>query len=243
MGEKAASSHTGAMASDAKVFSAACDQAGIIQVEQPMELLDLSAVFSSLPLPKGNRVAIMTLGGGWGVVTTDLCADYGLEVPQLSEDIIGRLNRVLPPFWSHGNPVDIVGEGDPNIPRTCLEELLKWDGCDAVIHLGIHGKRVLVNAMIESILKTDPNMEEATANAFRDSMFQVEEDYARYVAELTQKYDKPVLGVSLLTDELSRTLYRYDNLDYKGVFFPSPERAVKALAGMTQYQAWVKTRN
>ena len=52
------------MASDTKVFDAACRQSGIIQVDQPMELLDLSAVFSSLPLPKGKRVAIMTLGGG-----------------------------------------------------------------------------------------------------------------------------------------------------------------------------------
>ncbi|MCK5349272.1 MAG: acetate--CoA ligase family protein, partial [Desulfobacula sp.] len=80
IGEKAAASHTGAMASDTKVFDAACRQSGIIQVNQPMELLDLSAVFSSLPLPKGNRVAIMTLGGGWGVITTDLCAEHGLEV-------------------------------------------------------------------------------------------------------------------------------------------------------------------
>ncbi|MCG8616998.1 MAG: acetate--CoA ligase family protein [Desulfobacterales bacterium] len=242
MGEKAASSHTGAMASDAKVFNSACTQAGIIQVEQPMELLDLSAVFSSLPLPKGNRVAIMTLGGGWGVVTTDLCAEHGLEVPQLSEDIIHRLNEILPDYWSHGNPVDIVGEGDPNIPKTCMEELLKWEGCDAVIHLGIHGKRVLVNSMIESILKTDPETDEASAGLFRDALFQFEEDYSRYVTELTEKYEKPVLGVSLLTDELSRTLYRYDNLEYKGVFFPSPERAVKALSGMVQYQAWLSKR-
>jgi len=66
LGERAASSHTGAMASDARVFEAACRQAGVIQVEQPMELLDLSAVFSSLPLPRGKRVAIMTLGGGGG---------------------------------------------------------------------------------------------------------------------------------------------------------------------------------
>ncbi len=242
MGEKAASSHTGAMASDAKVFNAACAQSGIIQVEQPMELLDLSAVFSSLPRPKGNRVAIMTLGGGWGVVTTDLCAEHGLEVPKLSDGIIGRLNKILPSFWSHGNPVDIVGEGDPNIPRVCMEELLKWDGCDAVIHLGIHGKRILVNAMIESILKTDPGTDEKTAKQFRDALFQVEEDYTKYVVELTQKYEKPVLGVSLLTDELSRTLYRYDNLDYKGVFFPSPERAVKALAGMVRYNQWLGSR-
>ncbi len=242
MGEQAAASHTGAMASDAKVFNAACDQAGIIQVEQPMELLDLSAVFSSLPLPKGNRVAIMTLGGGWGVVTTDLCYEHGLSVPQLSEGIIDRLNEVLPSFWSHGNPVDIVGEGDPNIPKTCLEELLKWDGCDAVIHLGIHGKRVLANAMIDSTLKTDPAMDETSASLFKDALLQFEEEYTRYVVELTQKYNKPVLGVSLLTDELSRTLYRFDNQEYKGVFFPSPERAVKALAGMVQYQSWLKNR-
>ena len=240
MGKKAASSHTGALASDARVFQAACRQAGVIQVEQPMELLDLSAVFSSLPLPKGNRVAIMTLGGGWGVITTDLCAEYGLKVPELSENIIERLNKILPSFWSHGNPVDIVGESDPNIPKTCIEELLKWDGCDAVIHLGIQGKRVLVNSMIKSILKTDPDIDEKSAMLYKEAILEFEEDYAKYIVELTQKYEKPVLGVSLLTDEISKTLYRYDNNPYKGVFFPSPERAVKALAGMCQYQQWQK---
>ncbi len=243
MGERAASSHTGAMASDAKVFEAACRQAGVIQVEQPMELLDLSAVFSSLPLPRGNRVAIMTLGGGWGVITTDLCADCGLEVPELSEDIIERLNKILPSFWSHGNPVDIVGEGDMNIPKTCMEELLKWDGCDAVIHLGIHGKRVLANNMIDSVVKTDPNIDEKSAALFKETVLAAEEDYAQYMVALTQKYEKPVLGVSLLTDETSRTLYRYENNPYKGVFFPSPERAVKSLAGMCQYNQWRKSHS
>ncbi|WP_035237116.1 acetate--CoA ligase family protein [Desulfobacter vibrioformis] len=238
-GEKAASSHTGAMASDAGVFNAACTQAGIIQVEQPMELLDLSVVFSSLPMPQGGRVAIMTLGGGWGVVTTDLCAEYGLGVPKLSGKIIERLNNCLPDFWSHGNPVDIVGEGDPEIPMICLEELLKWDGCDAVIHLGIHGRRILVNGMAKAVLKTDPGMTKETADMFMAGFLKEEEDYTRYVVEMTQKYGKPVVGVSLLTDELSRTLYRYDDLDYKGVFFPSPERAVKALAGMVRYRKWL----
>ncbi|MCP3943575.1 MAG: CoA-binding protein [Desulfobacteraceae bacterium] len=243
MGEKAAASHTGAMASDGRVFEAACRQAGVIQVEQPMELLDLSAVFSSLPLPKGKRVAIMTLGGGWGVITTDLCGDYGLEVPELSGDIVERLNKILPSFWSHGNPVDIVGEGDPDIPKTCMEELLKWDGCDAVIHLGIHGKRVLVNNMIDSVIKTDPNMDEKSASKFKKMLLKSEEEYVKYIVEMTHKYEKPVLGVSLLTDEISRTLYRYDNNPYKGVFFPSPERAVKALAGMWQYNKWRRTHS
>jgi len=243
MGERAASSHTGAMASDTKVFDAVCRQAGIIQVNQPMELLDLSAVFSSLPLPKGNRVAIMTLGGGWGVIATDLCADHGLEVPNLSKDIIERLNKILPPFWSHGNPVDIVGENDPHIPKTCLEELLKWDGCDAVIHLGIQGKRVLINSMIESVCKTDPDIDKAQAQFFKESILQFEEEYTQYVIKLTRKYEKPILGVSLLTDEISRTLYRRQGYDYKSVFFPSPERAVKALWGMCQYNAWRKSHS
>jgi acyl-CoA synthetase (NDP forming) len=239
-GEKAAQSHTGAMASDVKVFDAACRQSGIIQVDQPMELLDLSAVFSSLPLPRGKRVAIMTLGGGWGVITTDLCAEHGLEVPELPQDIIHRLDQILPPFWSHGNPVDIVGEGDPAIPKTCMEELLKWEGCDALIHLGIHGKRVLVNNMINSVLRTDPNVEKSQAKLFMDAILQFEDEYTKYVVKLTQTYQKPILGVSLLTDEISRTLYRCDGYDYKSVFFPSPERAVKALWGMCQYNDWRK---
>lgn len=244
VGERAASSHTGAMASDAGVFNAACTQAGIIQVEQPMELLDMSTVFSSLPMPKGGRVAIMTLGGGWGVVTTDLCSEYGLGVPQLSREIIERLNKSLPSFWSHCNPVDIVGERDPEIPMICLEELLKWDGCDAVIHLGIHGRRILFNAMAKAVLKTDPGITRETADIFMAGYIKEEEDYTRYIVEMTHKYNKPVIGVSLLTDERSRTLYPYDDLDYKGVFFPSPERAVKALAGMVRYRNWLdSTKN
>ncbi len=239
-GEKAASSHTGAMASDAKVFNAACRQAGIIQVDQPMELLDLSAVFSSLPLPKGKRVAIMTLGGGWGVITADLCAEHGLEVPELSSDIIKKLDTILPTYWSHGNPIDIVGENDPNIPKTCLEELLKWDGCDAVIHLGIHGKRVLINGMVESVRRADPDIDENQAQFLKDLILNFEDDYTRYTAKLTQKYNKPVLGVSLLTDEKSRILYRHEEYEYKTVFFPSLERAVKALSGMCTYNDWLE---
>jgi acyl-CoA synthetase (NDP forming) len=237
-GRQAAASHTGAMASDARVFDAACRQAGIVQVDQPMELLDLSAVFSSLPLPQGNRVAIMTLGGGWGVITTDLCAEHGLTVPPLTDDLVDRLNRVLPDFWSHGNPVDLVGDGNPDTPKICLEALLKWDGCDAVIHLGIHGRRVLVNNMAESIIKSDPSITRDQVDGFRQIILEIESDYIRYVVEMTHAYNKPVLGVSLLTDAVSKTLYRFDDLDHKGVFFASPERAVKALAGMYRYQQW-----
>ncbi len=238
LGEQAAASHTGAMASNARVFDAACRQAGIIQVSQPMELLELSSAFSSLPLPRGNRIGILTLGGGWGVITTDLCTEYGLEVPRLTPDIIDRMNAILPEFWSHANPVDIVGETDPSIPKACLEALLRWEGCDAVIHLGIHGQRILVDNMINSISKLDPSMTAKRAAAFRDSLLKQEEAYVAFVAELMQKYQKPVIGVSLLTDAESQSLYRFDGCDYKSLFFLSPEQGVKALASMSKYEAW-----
>jgi len=86
-GERAAASHTGALASNTRVFDAACRQAGVILASQPMDLLDFSAAFSSMPLPKSNRVAIMTLGGGWGVITADLCNEYGLVVPDLGPGV------------------------------------------------------------------------------------------------------------------------------------------------------------
>ncbi|THB75609.1 MAG: CoA-binding protein [Desulfobacteraceae bacterium] len=239
-GTQAASSHTGALASDTKVFEAACRQAGIIQVTQPIELLDLSAVFSSLPLPKGNRVAIMTLGGGWGVITTDLCEENNLVVPQLPQSMVTALDQILPDYWSRGNPVDIVGESDPSIPLNCMEALLKWDGCDAVIHLGIHGKRILVSKMMDSIMNTDPGYKPDQIDWFRQAIEQFEEEYTQRMIELTTRYDKPVLGVSLLTDADTRTLYRKPDSPYKAVYFPSPERAVKALQGMVSYSGWLE---
>ncbi|MBF0203995.1 MAG: acetate--CoA ligase family protein [Desulfamplus sp.] len=239
IGGKAAASHTGALASNAKVTASAFRQAGIIEVGQSMELLDLSAVFSSMPLPRGNRVAIMTLGGGWGVVTADLCSEYNLEVPILSPEIIETLNPLLPAYWSHANPVDIVGEGNPDIPKIAIEELLKWDGCDAVIHLGIHGKRIFVEKMVASIIKVDPAHSKESLDPLNTMLMAYENDYVSHVIKLTEKYNKPVLGVSLLTDHKSKTLYREEGCKYNGIFFPSPERAVKALSGMCRYSRWL----
>jgi acyl-CoA synthetase (NDP forming) len=238
-GNKAALSHTGAMASNAKIFSTALKQAGVIEVNQPMDLLDLSAVFSSLPLPKGNRVAIMTLGGGWGVVATDLCVENGLLIPELSDSIKTKLDAILPPFWSHANPVDIVGEREPEIPITASEELIKWDGCDALIHLGIHGQGILGQKMLKGLAKIDPSHSKKEIAAIDDLIVDMEKQYIDHIINLSEKYEKPIIGVSLLVDHKSKTLYRRESKKYKGVFFPTPERAVKALAGMCRYKEWL----
>jgi acyl-CoA synthetase (NDP forming) len=238
-GKRAAASHTGALTSDSRVFDAVCRQAGIVKVEQSMELLDLGAAFSSLPLPKGNRAAIMTLGGGWGVVAADLCSQFGLDVTELSTDIIKDIDKILPPYWSRSNPIDLVGERDPTLPRVVLELLLKWDGCDAVINLGFVGRRHVLKSHGESVLKADPTYSPEFIKKIHREFKKSEKDYIAQIIDLMEKYNKPVFGVSMLPDEKHQTVYPHKKHSLKGVFFPTPERAVGAFAKMVQYQKFL----
>ena len=239
-GIKAAASHTGALASNNRVFNAVCRQAGIVKVEKPMDLLDLSAAFSSIPLPAGNRVAIMTLGGGWGVVAADLCEAYGLTVPELDPGIIEAINQILPPYWSQANPIDLVGENDPSIPLTVLEALMKWDGCDAVINLGIMGRKHMVSRLADSVRQSDPSCPADFLEKINQSHAEFENRYIEHIVSLMERHPKPVLGVSMVKDETDYTVYTLENRKYKGLFFPTPEQAVKSLAKMYEYQRFCR---
>lgn len=239
-GAHAASSHTGAMASNIKVFDAACRQAGVIQVESPMDLLDLSAAFSSLPLPQGKRTAILTLGGGWGVVASDLCMENGLVVQPLSEQIISKINNWLPPFWSHANPVDLVAEMDTGIHLAIVEELLKWDECDAIIHMGIIGRKIMIKAVLESTIAVNKTYDQKYVDDSLGILKVYEQELINKTVQIMEKYNKPIIGVYLLADETARTVNEIDGSKYKGVVFPTPERAVKALAKMHSYSQWLK---
>ncbi len=237
-GHHAAVSHTGALASDAKVFNAAARQAGIVIAEQPIEMLDASAAFSSLPLPGGNRVAIMTLGGGWGVVTTDLCAENGLLIPHLTPALIESIDRVLPPYWSRSNPVDLVGEFDPQIPMFVLEQLSQWDGCDAVLHLGISGRISSLRKMIADVKNFDPDADQQFLATIPLLLEEFEKKFFAYTAHLMEKTGKPIIGVPLMQEENIHTVNDIEGSPYKAVSFLTPERAVKALSRMASYSRW-----
>ncbi len=238
-GSKAAASHTGALTSDSRVFDAVCRQTGIVKVDHPMDMLDLSAAFSSLPLPRGKRVGIMTLGGGWGVVASDLCARYNLTVPELPPELIKTIDGILPPYWSRANPIDLVGERDNQFPVLVLEELMKWDGCDIVLNLGIRGRRLSAKRLVETA-RIDPDYDQEFFDAVIKAMYDFEEQYIRHVVNMMEKYGKPVLGVNIVTDETEdKTIYKVEGSSYKGVFFPTPERAVKAVARMYGYQRFL----
>jgi len=238
-GNRAAASHTGAMAANIKLFNAACRQTGVVVADQPMDLLDLSAAFSSLPLPKGKRVAMLTMGGGWGVVASDLCIESGLEAPHLTPDVIAEIDKLLPPYWNHSNPVDLVGQFDPAIPLQVMETLVKWDQCDAVIHLGAVGRNYFVRNMVKATTTADPTYPEAFVNLGVEREARGEDAFYKKSAELMEKYGKPILGVILLEDENTKTVTDVPGSPYKGVTFLTPERAVKALARMAEYQVWL----
>jgi len=239
-GAQAAASHTGAMASNIKVFKEACKQSGIIEAENPMDLLDLSAAFSSLPLPKGNKIGLITLGGGWGVVASDLCVENSLEVPKLSEDVISRINELLPSFWSHANPIDVVGDMDTGKYMKIMEELIQWSECDAIIHMGIIGRIIMMKATLESINAIDKNYDNTKIEDDLHYLENFEKQSIEQTVKLMGKYNKPIVGVYLLNDDKTRTITEVDGCKYKGVNFISPERAVKALGKMYKYAQWLK---
>jgi len=234
-GRIAAASHTGSMGGRDEIFRAVCRQAGLLNVWVPTELLDLSAGFSCLPMPRGNRVGIVTLGGGWGVVTSDECNQRGLVIPPLPDEIIEAVGRHLPPFWSKGNPVDLVGTTDPRAPVAAVEELLKWDGVDAVIGLGIIGRLEVVRLLVDSTRKADPDIREEFLDRVIGFAQNYETEYVASMVELMERYEKPILGVTLAQTS-EGTVRPVEGRRYSGVFYQTPENAVNALARMVQYQ-------
>jgi acetyltransferase len=110
---KAAASHTGALAGSHEVLLAACRRAGVLCVDHISDLFYMSEVLSKQPRPRGSRLTILTNAGGPGVLATDTLMSHGGELAQLSAPTLEALNKLLPPQWSHGNPVDILGDAGP----------------------------------------------------------------------------------------------------------------------------------
>ena len=131
-----------------------------------------------------------------------------------------------------------MGENDLSIPLTVMEALLKWDGCDAVINLGILGRRIFLNRLADSVEKADPAYTRDFLDDAVDAFSDFETSYIEQIVRLMDVYDKPVFGVSLLTDEKDATVYRVNGHERKGVFYETPERAVKAAARMVEYQRY-----
>ena len=132
-GARAASSHTGALAGADVVYDAAFRRAGMLRVNEVEELFDAAATLARMSPQRGNRLAIVTNGGGAGVLATDRLIEEGGRLAALSPDVIAKLNAVLPPTWSHANPIDLIGDADAGRYTNSVSILIDDFGNDALL--------------------------------------------------------------------------------------------------------------
>jgi succinyl-CoA synthetase alpha subunit len=134
---KAIASHSGALSGLSEIYDRAFAKAGVLRVETPEELLDVAIGFLTQPLPRGRNVAIITPGGSYGVLCADACASDGLDVVRLPDHTIAALDKIFPPRWSRGNPVDPAGDRNIIAYFTAPDKLLNLEEVDSLIFMGV----------------------------------------------------------------------------------------------------------
>jgi len=130
---QAAASHTGAMAGVDAVYEAAFQRAGIERIFQIEDMFDCAELLARQQPPKGDRLAIITNAGGPGVMTTDALIDRNGELAELSDETMAKLNEFLPICWSHGNPIDVLGDAPPDRFAKTVEIVMKDKNVDAIL--------------------------------------------------------------------------------------------------------------
>jgi len=156
---RAVASHTGALAGSDAVYDAAFERAGLLRV------LDLDSLFEAVETlavarrPAGDRLAILTDGGGIGILATDALFDFGGRLAELSPTTMQRLDAVLPATWSHGNPVDIIGDAPAQRYGDALTILLEDNAIDAILVLNcptaVTSATDAARAVVEAVKNTD----------------------------------------------------------------------------------------
>jgi len=136
-GAKAAFSHTGTMAGSDEVYSTAFKQSGVIRVNEMEELFDAAIVFSQ-NLPRGNRVGIIANGGGAGIIATDLCEKYGIELPDFEQNTIDRIKKISKEYASIRNPIDTAADNTYKIYYETISAILNDSNIDAIIVIYVH---------------------------------------------------------------------------------------------------------
>jgi acetate---CoA ligase (ADP-forming) len=200
-GARAASSHTGALAGGDVAIDALLTQSGVIRVDTVEELFDLAMAFSHQPIPRGNRVAIVTNAGGPGIIIADACEANGLDVAELSGATRARLAEHFPEEASLTNPVDMIASANPQSYRVAIEAVLADPEIDAVIATFVPPLGVRQEDVAEAI-----------------------------VSVVQQQKEKPVLAVLMGREGLPQGLAELQRAGIPGYRFPeSAARALGAM--------------
>jgi acyl-CoA synthetase (NDP forming) len=238
-GGKAAMSHTGSLAGSDHIYEAAFRQSGAIRAETSQDMLDLAKAFERLPLPPGDRLGIITLGGGWGVLATDATAMADLKVAELDDEVSAVCDELLPPFWSRSNPVDLVGNIYMDTHLAILEAMAGSPQIDAMIVLGSLGTGTIIGL---NVLVSQNLIMEMSEDALKGFFTQLKDRNIRLLArakELMRTHGKPIVFVEMqfIGEESLRELEGGET-----VIFTAPEKAAVILSKMLQYRRYLERK-
>lgn len=222
-GSRAAASHTGAMAGSAAVWEAAARQAGIVTCTTSQEVIDLGSCLAYLPLPRGRRVAIVTQGGGAGVMAADELARHGLDLAELPEDLYAALDEILPSFWSKRNPLDLVASAGGDVGPRVLKLVAECETVDAVIALSLLG--VPISSVGQRPMSSDGEF--AGLTPWENSLLKL-------VGELMESTGKPIINVP--DSPIRGSMFDFGGR-YNPIVLASPQAAARALDAMEWYAA------
>jgi len=231
-GARAALSHTGAMGGDDEIFSSACRQAGIIQVDSMDEMIDVAGMLLGQPLPAGDRVGIITMGGGWGVIATDQCIRRGLTIEPLSDGVIRRLDKVLPAYWSRGNPIDLVAPGNTRSITDAIRILMEYSQVDSAIVMGLGYMFLRARRWLKSeVLPKD------AARTPAEYLMKAESEVFHLLTDLIGEFGRPIVPVAdIMAFDVAGKENPLNILEERGIMaYSSPESAVCALARVAEY--------
>ncbi len=216
-GSRATMSHTASIAGADNVFESACRQVGIIRTYDVIHAFDLAEALSKQPLPKGNRVAIISGGGGHCVVSTDACSLLGLEVPELSDKTIKEIEPLLLPHAPvPKNPIDMAADPRPTTLAKIISILAKDQDIDAIITTAPF-----------FMMPKDPK-------AIRTLL-----DTVELLSDVPTKYGKPLIATTHRS--LMQGLF-FEYMKNKGIpFYEFPEEAARAVYGLCRYSQIRKT--
>jgi len=220
-GARAVNSHTANLAGDREIYSAAFKQAGVIEVRTIEEAVDTIGALLRLPLPRGNKVTILSHGGGPGVLAADACMAQGLNVAPLSKETINKLDGLLPDIWPRANPVDTIFSTTQTIP--CLLTLMEDPDIDTVLALSVPTSKMLATDNVAPQIASWLDAQEE-----RDS-----EGMGKIIGMMAAN-QKPVILLDTPSPRTKTQLY-HKLQEVQMPTFPSIDRASKVINRLVWY--------
>jgi acyl-CoA synthetase (NDP forming) len=228
---RAVMSHTGAMAGSDAIYTAAFKQSGVIRVDDDDELCYVVDALLNCPMPRGNRVAILSLGGGPAALTAEICEKEGLSIGRLQPSTIKKLDKFLPARWPRRNPVDMAGPSaaEFSLVAELLWPLIEDDNIDIIVLLA-------PIVMDRSLLTSRMGLKPEQVKAHREK----EKNNVRAVGEKIRQYGKPVVLMSQWRGSTNEpeinALFRQEKI----LSYPNARRGARVMRHLLWYRHYLE---